>query len=277
MPLSGWKPLHDAHAIQTAVALVQFQQRVTEVPWRKISDLGQTKARNLGLTVVQPITEFEVGPKGSTPAREVGYDVLRLTRPDVFAEKLSLQRNFISYESWEYTRWAAFETRLHALVLPLLQHYLNAVPVTAIGVEYLDRFDATDDKPDAGEIISSNSDMISRKSFRPHDFWHSHAGWTEKVDQQSRRLTNVDVNVLEVRVPNPSTAAFNIRRVIEIRTSIHLQFNQHGMPATNETKFTDEFVCKRWLESHVELKDILSSVITEDAAKRISLTGENDV
>lgn len=259
---------------------MQFAQAVTDVPWGKIVNEGRTASKQAGLLAEsrpEPLFSVSIGPGGveipgtPIPSNKAPNSVefLRLVRPNFYEEKLALQRAVMRYETSAYTRWFAVQERASSLFTKVVQHYLNAVPILGVAVEYVDRFDAdpASAAPDAGVVIKEDSPLIARRAFNRYHPWHSHAGWFDVPDEKTKRLVNVDVDVTDAQ-PAPE-----VRRAIQIRTSMTDFFNQSGFAPLSAQDAEWAFLVGRFDVLHDQLKELLSTVLTEGAAGRISLAG----
>jgi uncharacterized protein (TIGR04255 family) len=274
--LSDWRPLHESHAIERAFAAIRFSQPITDVPWKKIQRAGRERAHKFQMITERPIQQigvaFSAEGQGNMAAPEaVGFEFLRLERPDFFSDKLALERNSVSYESWRYTRWAGFAERIREAIAPIAELYLTAVPIFGIQIEYIDRFNAAPGKesPSCAEVVKHPSKFIAEGAFQDREPWHCHVGLFQKPDGQTKRLTNVDVDVADL-ADQPFTRP---TRTIRIRTHLTDFFNQPGFEPLPEDAITDTFIANRFNSLHIELKDMLREVVTEAAATSISLGG----
>lgn len=278
--MTDWRPIHEAHSIQVASLTVVFEQAMTDVPWRKVVTLGRTLAREFGLTVEgsAPSVSFALMHEGaaapiSSPIQfPQGVEFMRLRTPTFAEEKLNLDMSSVRYESWAYTRWAAFLDRGLDLILPIiLAYYLPSVAIQGIGLDYNDRFlSAVSKAPDAGEIIDSASPLIPARAFRRFEPWHVHSGWFEDHDDQTKRLFNVDIDILETR-----TGGFGQGRgrALQLRTAAVDQFNQPGLRQLLNDDVTVAFLRHRLQMMHDELKQVLQAVLTDSASDTIGLKG----
>lgn len=272
--LERWKPLHGSHAIERVAARVQFAQHVNDVPWGKIQSEGKERAEKFQLLTKKEVRQVDFRIEESEGhvdhSRPIGIDFLRLERPNFFSEKLELRRDSLALEVFRYVRWAGFAEMAEAILLPLAKRYLDLVPITGVQLEYVDRFDATEDGPDCRAVIRPDSDLVTRRAFSTHDPWHSHAGWFDwPEDGKAKRLANVDIDVFDL----PTAGAGQGRRVVRIRTHLTDFFNQIGLEALPEDALTTEFLAERLDMLHIELKKMLGFVLTDAASTSVSLGG----
>lgn len=272
--LRGWKSHNPAHAIQQVTAKLKFTQPVTDIPWRKINDATRATAHKMGLIAEQPIQDINFammsgGMEGGFSP--VGIEFLRLERPDFYSEKIAILRDEVSVEEWRYTRWAAFSEKLNALMLPIVTHFAQTVPVLSVQLEYIDLFQSKTpgEATDISEILRHPNNFIPSESFSQDQTFHSHTGYFQRKDDITKRLVNVDVDVVDVRTPVQPKALRSVR----IRTNISDFFNQEGYTAISDEAFNTEFIASRLYDQHIELKDLLSSILSEEATDAISLKG----
>ena len=278
--ITEWNPLHSAHAIQQVNVSVIFSQATTDVPWRKIVADGRAVAGALNLRVENPIKTFAVqlGPEPQPhimQPQDAGVEFGRLSQPNVFVEKLRLERGSIRYENWDYTRWSGTRARLEKILDKVLSYYVNAVPILGVAVEYVDRFDAISiaSNPHCSQIVDRQSDLIATRAFQDEAPWHSHVGWFEGADDRVRRLVNCDVDVADLATKTIGGDPDKPRRVIQIRTSFNDYFNQPNFLPTPDDDLSQQNLLDRLDRMHTELKHVLGGILTKPAAERIQLFG----
>lgn len=241
-------------------------------------DFARNTTRKLQLETEQPIYEqtFAVDTAtqkaGEPTTRTVGYEFLRLERQDFYSDKVTVEKNSVSLENWRYGRWSAFREKIMNSIVPITRMYFDVVPILGISLEYFDRFDArhTESTPDCSEIINRNSDSLAKSAFHPTYPWHCHIGYFKPADNQTRRLFNIDVDVVDLKAP----VAEHTGRAVRIRTHVMDSFNQRGYDPLDESSISPEMVAKRLDQLHIESKHLLETILTEDAASAISLRGE---
>lgn len=281
--LGDWCPLYGAHAIEQVNAKVLFTQAVTDIPWKQIQERAREKSRKLQLVTERPIHHIDFlvsdSPERSKASpKEVGIEFLRLERPNFYSDKLAIERQGLLFESFRYTRWKSFENKINDAFSPILSMYLSSVPILGIQVEYVDRFNSTqpERQPDCTAVIRSPSEFIAAGALKRNEAWHCHVGFFEKADEATKRLVNLDVDVADLSQRDVGGATVAVR-TIRIRTHLRDLFNQNDYDRMPDEKVTPEFVTERINVLHAELKGLLSAAITEDAAKAISLVGDENV
>lgn len=285
--LTDWRPIHEAHSIQAAGLTISFTQALTEIPWRKVMADGRTTARKFGLIVERSIPTFmmSVGPEAGFPPMAQpatmpvpmvsGIELMRLRTPTFFEEKVTYDATSLRYESWSYTRWGAFLDRALDLIEGVLPHYLASVPILSIATDYFDKFISVEgvEVPDARQVVDFSSPVLAHHAMKPTEPWHSHCGWFERIDDCTKRLFNVDTDVGDALARQPHSGKRSQARVLQVRTAVVDHFNQPGLLETSNEQVTIAFTRDRLQMLHDELKKVLMSVLTQEAAVRIELKG----
>lgn len=264
-----WTPLHGSHAIQVAAATLTFAEPITSFIVARISDAVRAHAKQAGLVKEETVkvTAFEVAAGQAPKAVNVSDHGMKFSEVvgGVIPRALVITPEAIRFETQSYTRWVAFQSFLMSIMDGALPIIANSVAIGQISLEYIDMFIAlVPGDQDAGMILDRRSDSIATKAFRRRDPWHSHSGWFERITPESRRLINVDVNVLDANGPDGE------RRAVTIRT---LETEQILQPMSQRAKDLSEVPALLALfdELHDELKIRLRDVLTRDARSMISL------
>ena len=276
--IGDWRPLNEAHSIRVAGITLKFGQDVTDIPWKKALADGREAAKKAGLGVENAFTQVSamptregmfVPPVGLGQVR--GVEFLRMRTPAFADEKMNFDRNSLHYESWDYTRWAAFLDRALMLLFGLVErHYLSSVPFLSVTVDYFDTFVSVDgvEQPDVASLLSRSSGFVTEGAFRESDPWHVHSGWSDTSIAGVRRLLNVDIDVHD-------TTAFRMAgsqmpsRAVNIRTAATDQFDTSG----GNDAVTVAFLKERLQMLHDKLKSLIGRVLTDEAALTVGLRG----
>jgi uncharacterized protein (TIGR04255 family) len=269
--LEYWRPFREAHSIERAVIGISFAQKVTDIPFGKILKVAREVTGKLGQFVESQVREVRVefavdtGATKQSAARDQGLEFVMHSAPKIVSEKISVLRERIVLETWSYTRWQAFIDRAQRVINGLLPLYAASVPISDISLEYFDRFESTSDASKASDVIKKN-EYIAVRAFSDSYPWHSRAGWFEKTDETTLRLTNIDVNVADARIKPDE-----VRRLIIIRSMMRDTFGMSGFQRPTEEEVTPKLVEDRLEELHVKIKELLEGVLTEATADRIAL------
>ncbi len=268
-----WRPAKGTHAIQLASLSITFAEPVNDRPWRRIEKLLAKAAVEHGLTTRQSVKtiEMRIQPHSAPSVQEpsdVGFEFLRQITPEFAAEKLQVRRDTLTYENWDYTRWAPMKRKAAALLKGAFGIYNESVEIAGVTASYVDLFLATTadgDAADAGLIIEPQSKSVAPGAFNPTKPWHTHSGWFEYPEPWCRRLRQVNVDVAEAMLPEGE------RRFVQIMTTVNDQFGQKGLEPMPVDEATWDRVLARLQNCHAELKEMLTSTLTKAAAQAISL------
>ncbi|UPJ49891.1 TIGR04255 family protein [Bradyrhizobium sp. 200] len=269
------------HAIESATAIVNFSEPLTDVVWRKAVREGESKSSSLGLNKRAALNavQFAFGGGGAVAlppisiaapqgpsAVQFGRSILdEASRQEIIMEALSVARSEITYQTSAYTRWASFFERLSALASTPLSLALDAVRPANVRLEYKDmfRFEG-DDAPLANGLLRQESALITPHAFTQPELWHSHTGMFERSDSSDRRLVQVNVDANEQHQADGKTI-----RIISIVTAIQENF----FPTREESSWPDAHaLIEMFGQMHIRSTDIFRSIITDEMAKRIGLS-----
>jgi uncharacterized protein (TIGR04255 family) len=276
-PESKWMPVNGSHAIQMAYASVVFAEPVTAVVWNKVQSAARAAAAAVDLDIENVIQSmmFQIGPAaGPNPAAiqnaSAGLQFQRLQALNVVGEQFVVQPNQLRFETYTYTRWAGFKSKVQSLFEAVLPAYFSAVNAAQVSLEYTDVFHwSVEGDADCSEIVNTDSPLIAAAAMQPKGQWHSHSGWFDNQQQGRRRLSNADITVADAIVQNQP------RRAINIRTHEATQFliGQDGQPVDHPPSADEIFDL---LESHhLSLKNSLNNMLTPVARGMISLGASN--
>jgi uncharacterized protein (TIGR04255 family) len=276
-PEPKWMPVNGSHAIQMAYASVVFAEPVTAVIWNNVQSAARAAAAAADLDIENLIQSmmFQIGPAaGPNPAAiqnaNAGLQFQRLQALNVVGEQFVIQPNQLRFETYAYTRWAGFRSKVQSLFEAVLPAYFSAVNAAQVSLEYTDVFHwSVEGDADCSEIVNTDSPLIAAAAMQPKGQWHSHSGWFDNHQQGRRRLSNADITVADAIVQNQP------RRAINIRTHEATQFliGQDGQPVDGPPSAHEIF---NLLESHhLSLKNSLNNMLTPVAREMISLGASN--
>jgi uncharacterized protein (TIGR04255 family) len=276
-PEPKWMPVNGSHAIQMAYASVVFAEPVTAVIWNNVQSSAREAAATANLDIENLIQSmmFQIGPvAGPNPAAiqnaNAGLQFQRLQALNVVGEQFVVQPNQLRFETYTYTRWAGFMSKVQSLFEAVLPAYFSAVNVAQVSLEYTDVFHwSAEGDADCSEIVNTGSPLIATAAMQPKGQWHSHSGWFDNQQQGCRRLSNADITVADAIVQNQP------RRAINIRTLEATQFliGQHWQPVAGPPSADDIF--SRLEAHHLSLKSSLGNMLTPAAREMISLGESN--
>jgi len=276
----AFEPLHQAHAIEQVALIINFQRPLDVRLLRAARDAvgnpadlpARAELRAYALQVganMMPAAAAVSGPvvQGG-PAPIAGFSFMRM-RPDGSEEiEFQVNRHQISFRTMLYTRWAKVVAQAQKLFDAVLPVFLNHSPITAIAMNYADKFVclASPGECNAHTLLRKDSPYIAPNVFEANDLWHFHTGAFSRPDEQTKRLITVNVDLLADKIEEKD------RTVLSISSILTDGFNNPGYSPTELTLDTgSDFVFQRFDTLHSLDKVVLGSIITPSAAQRIAL------
>jgi len=208
------------------------------------------------------------------------FDSLRadgIVLRSVALENNSLRVSLAEYETWD-TAWARAR-KVFALMLPLIMEQSG---VTAIHLQYLDRFiwEGDSDAFRNDLIFRRDSQFLAPHVFQVPDLWHSYHGYFEYPDQPQRHQL---LNVVEARLITAQQAELppEMGQVADIslnhRVSPGVERAGARVEALNSLddllgKEADSGALDAYMnEMHDKNKWLLASLINDELCDKISL------
>lgn len=268
-----FEPIHDAHAIEQVLFVLQIDQPLDDVNFaevRKISEQiaselpGRAEIQGFALTIGAP---GSVGPAPSGPT--VG-SVFHRTAPDGTIEsELRVERTSVTFRTSIYTRWDAVWTRAHRYFDAIVPRYIAQARVSGISLNFVDKFvwtgPTTECRPSL--LLRSGSNYLCPHVYGAQDLWHSHTGAFLRVGDDTKRLLNVNVDYLDENRPD------GLRRVLAITTVLTDLMNQPGYTSSKvAAKDAAGFVDAHMNQLHDFGKTVFGNIINDEMSKRIALT-----
>ncbi len=271
-----WVPLHSAHAIEQFLFTLQFDRAIDEAAVKTIRDRLKDDAAFPAKNEIRTVG-IEIGAGGGRallPASGVptlsGMHYQK-TRDDGTVEtELKLDRTAIAFRTIAYTHWETVWGAAKQYVSIALPVYLTAGKLVVIGLNYVDKFiwQGALERASPLPILRPESKYLAPRVYGAKDLWHTHSGEFVSVDNQTKRLVNVDVDYVD---EYPSDEP---RRALVIKTVLNDAFNQFGYaPTALKAEAGMEFIGNQIIQLHDLCKDILGNIISSDMAKRIALEG----
>lgn len=275
-----WKLAHDDHAIERVSLIFQFKEPLPSKPWRSMLATASEFFPQKGL--LEGNKEFasqiivspggQQGP-GAPNAKHVvtpqlsGWTFRAVTGAKV-NEEISLRRVQFVYATMLYDRWSNFRQRVIDLLWPSLEQALQLVELDFVKLEYWDRFNFMGPPSEANyrELLRLNSKYIPSFPLDETNLWHSHIGFFADPGTSTRRLINLNVDVLDIATPElPKDNGPPVQRSVGIYTMAQDTVAQERLSnSASDLESTLD-------EMHTILKELLADVITDETANRISL------
>jgi uncharacterized protein (TIGR04255 family) len=263
-----FSPILPNHAIERCTATVAFAPDLPDKAFLRVADEATQILTTSGF-VAQPTMTlgFEVRPDGSMASKTM------VAAPRIFQSAagtlaLTISAQGIVLTTISYVRWQPFIGEFERLAIPIVRLFRQVVSVSAVRLEYWDRFIWSPDWSDFNirQLIQENSMYVAPAIPTKPREWHSHTGWFEPTRGGLRRLVNINIDVSEFVRPS-----FQSQPSVGIYSSLTDQANIPGYAAMSEDGLTEAFVIDRLEDQHLALKEILGHIIVDEMATRISL------
>lgn len=276
-----FEPIHAAHAIESVVFVLRFESMLDDEIFAQVRDV----AKRFQIEADMPQREkpagfsFSMVAGGQTsPISGTGF-ILRRIRTDGSVEKeLRLDQNSIAFMTSFYTRWDMVWSQAKTYFEALAPIYAAQAKISGIGLNYVDKFKWVGDKTKcrADDLLRVGSDYLCPHIFKADNFWHSHTGVFIRVDNQTKRLLNVNVGHIE------ESHNDEINKVISVTTVLTDLFNQSACNPLGASDFDPlevsaenivELFNSHIMNLHKFSKEIVGNVIGDKMNKRIALIG----
>ena len=266
MPSGHFDPIFPAHAIERCSVTIVFDQ---DLPQKIMSSLRATHRVRLsgaGLQDGPPAVglRFDVATGNVVP---LGGDGPTSYVTADRGTTITLAPNQVNLTTTLYTRWANFEGTLGKLLMPLVADYSNTVSISAIQLEYTDRFiwSGTWEDFDSSEVLAMPGDLVATRPASARQ-WHCHSGWFDFPASGKRRLYNVNIDTAAAVAANSMVA----KPSLGIRTLIQDGIFVVSTPAAPNW-FAEGDVVPVLRQQHSDLKDLLRQIISPTMAQKIGL------
>ena len=276
----GFEPLHDAHAIEQVVFAIQFDGQLDDSAFNEITDIlvpltGELPKKeplfraNLTFSVVNSLTSRPIsGVTQSTPAIPFGM-MYQSVQPDgVIGNEFVVDRGSIMFRTTLYTRWAETWSRGRNYCDAILGKYLAKAGVSLVSLNYVDKFVWRGVPAECHPewLLRPKSNYLCPYVYETTELWHSHTGAFSRVDDNTKRLMNVNIDHLD------EIKHDRVQRIIAISTVLSDQLNQPGYEkfilAENQG---NSFLDSKMQQLHDFGKIVFANVINDDMCKRIAL------
>lgn len=258
-----FSPLHAGHSIEQAVFVIQFASPVDDSVFADI--LGKTESFKDNLPGRRDLQQF-LTLQQSSPPNAVAY--AKYDSAGLIVNELQVHKNSIFFSTREYTRWTDVRNQAAYYFEQLLPIYIQHTKLNSVGLSYTDKFICENISSgfNPSSFLKENSKYIAPHVYDTDQLWHSHTGVFERVNNQTKRLININLDYLDDRHEG------NNRHSLVITSAINDQFYQPSYEALNiESDETLGFVMSHMEEIHTKNKEILKHIINDDMSRRIAL------
>lgn len=266
-----FEPLHQGHAIEQVVFAIQFDAALGDELILQLENAGSDFGQEFPRRAVMQGMEMAFGPAtGVTPtARALNGMVWQRFREDGNAEaEFRCERTQATFRTLSYTRWEQVWQRARRLLAAVLPVYTRSARPNAVSLSYVDKFiwKGPLDAFDRDALIRRDSPYVAPHVYEVNDQWHCHTGSFTRPTPRTKRLLNVNVDILN------EGSGGEARRVVAIATVLTDFLNQPGYEETLITPDNAMRVCDTHMkELHMFAKHVLGKIVTDAAARRIQL------
>lgn len=274
-----FEPIHAAHAIEQVVFVLQFDRALTPDAFASVKECANQFKTDDDLPALIPIetqeVTFSLGIAGGNaqqtqPLGRVSGLILRRTAPNgAIAKELRVEPHAITFITSLYTRWDTIWAQANTYFNALIPKYTaGEAYISGITLNYLDKFvwDGDINSCNPNLLLRHDSKYLCPSIFEVKDLWHSHTGAFIRVDNNIKRLLNINVGCLDENSPE------GLRRVVAVTTVLNDQLNQSGYePYDFGNNDTIEFVNSHMRALHVLGNDVFANIINDEMCRRINL------
>jgi hypothetical protein len=259
-------PIFAAHAIERCSATIVFDQALPQKIMSSLRTAHRARLLGAGLQDGPPMVgmKFDVATGNVVPLG--GDGPVSYTTSDR-GTTITLAPNQVNLTTMLYTRWAPFEGMLSKLLIPLIAEYSNTVSISAIQLDYTDRFiwSGTWDDFDSSTVLTLPGELVAARPARARQ-WHSHSGWFDFLAPGKRRLYNVNIDTAVAVVPNSVVSKPSLAILTVIQDGVFVV-----PPRAAPDWFAEGDVVPALRQQHFDLKDLLRQIISSTMAQKIGL------
>ena len=290
-----WNPAHESHAIERVSITLQFAEPIGLRPWQTILNNATLKIPTLGSNVTvdevgitlpqqmmghpgSPSTPMPLlfngnpfGPATQPPQAPTGRTFQWLSDQKVI-EQASVRRAQFFYMTPNYQSWSALLERMESIFSGITNEVLKLNILSIAKIEYWDKFLFTG-KPHSTMyegFLEPVAKHLPKFCLATGELWHSHIGYIVERDRASKRLVNLNVDMVDLvgeavsNISKEPTAPPPVRAAA-IYTMVQDTFSQAETPSV----WSD--VSRLLSELHDLDKGVLSDILTSVMARRIGL------
>jgi len=265
----NFNPAHEAHSIEQVLFVVQFGRPLTDEELLKVRQSTSVFKVSKELPATTELQGFTINMGMGAPMPVQNGFMLYRTGPDGTVEKeLRIERNSVTFRTTHYSRWENIWNEAKKYFEPIIPLFSTNNKATGISLNVFDKFiwSGAIEKCSAEALLSRESKYLCPYLFENKDLWHSHTGAFIRVDDQTKRLININIDSLdEIQGNNPC-------RVVVIATVLTDLLNQPGYtPYDLEEINSMAEIESKFQELHIYGNGVFGNIINYDISKRIAL------
>lgn len=225
----AWRPLHPQHAIERTRVVIAFDQTVLEKPANKAAADFEGRSSALQFGHRESTRGFVLQLNGlpfaepTAPAPISGWRFSRLGPEGRPLEILALNGAELTYDTFEYGRWALLRERLEKVLAGIPSFLSETFSHRMTSLQYLDRFiyDGPPDEADVRQgLLEEVASVIPEDAAAGRKLWHLHRGWWQ-TEAGRDVLVNQNMDCQDGQLADGRTV-----RSLGITTSIELRFTK---------------------------------------------------
>jgi hypothetical protein len=259
--------VHVLFAIELSSPLDSSHLRQLDAQHTKVKDDLPRRARGQGIIVHMGTQAGEIEQAASPDIASLTFD--RLAPDGTVIRALRAHGNVLQVFQTEYARWGPTWEYAHSLFALALPIVIGDRSVTALMLQYLDRFTYIGDYNAfrADMIFDTNSSLLARHVFGRSLNWHSHTGYLDEIAGPPgyRRLDQINVDVLDDQTSGGPIVNILLNHIARLHT-----------PCTGDALFDLDttgvpLISALMAELHNADKAALSDLLNDDMSLRIGL------
>lgn len=269
-------PLHEGHAIEKVAFGIEWS---TPLPPSSIAGFEGVYDSLLKdqLPSKKPLVHFDVtisekGGSAQHSMNKTGWVFERFAPNGEPERSLVLAASSLSATFHGYTRWVEVYRNAVDMMNPFLKLISDhSEGVAAFGLQYHDVFRVVGDKKlfTADMVLRRGSAILPASVFDRTSLWHAHHGYFTDFEEgpQQRKLTVVKVDLVDQ----------NEDRNLRV-TTVHKTIFTEPIKdlAQLDSAVDDSYLNVALHDMHDENKEVLRSVLNDEALKKIGLYGDGE-
>jgi uncharacterized protein (TIGR04255 family) len=259
----NWEPAHADHSIDTVSVVITLDSPLDPdvfdeviVAGRKAAAVHQfvNRVESLDPVQLQPGQEIIFAGPNMIQQRRVAFQ--RLADGAAIGEfSIGISSFVLTYS--RYANWTDFKTMGFDLLNAIQKVAPILTGVRSIQLQYLDRFTSTSVGADPFEVVSRSSSLLASVLADKTRAFHCHSGWFDYLGHDRRKLTNVNVGLVDNSPPSPEDTLSKLTFLTMAR--IEMVAGVLHQPLDELTSL------------HDYLKAVFEDIITDEAASRVAL------
>ena len=279
MPMSNtsntsgsFQPSREAHSIEQIAVAVQFDRPLQDNQLAELrNSLEQFKNDNdlPGYAELQGIA-FSLGQPGAIPIpQQLGGMLMHRSAPNGSIEReLRIERAVCTYRTTKYTKWDSVWTEAKKYFEVVIPQFGRFAKIAGISLNFQDKYiwNGVLGEAKVDGLLRHDSQYLSPHIFKAEDLWHCHTGAFIRLDSHTKRLLNINVDLLDENSPAGT------QKVVSIATVLTDMLNQptYETLEINETDIVN-YLDTRMQSLHAFSKDVFGNIINDEMCKRIAL------